>query len=77
MTGIEKCRLLARIRQETCELNGLPCEEMPCPHRNPICNGTCPVCDGYAEELSRRLLEKKGKGEEIRYPSIIVNTQRW
>lgn len=77
MTGIEKCRLLAQIRMETCELNGLPYEERPCPHMNPSCSGTCPVCDRYTKEIFLRLQEKQGMGEAIRYPSIIVNTQRW
>lgn len=68
MTGIEICRLLAQIRKETCEMNGIPFEEAPCPHTNPTCNGTCPVCDNHTRQLHQRLDDIKRCGGVVRYP---------
>ena len=72
MTGIEICNLLRQIRKETCEINGIPFEEQSCTHRNPMCNGTCPMCDAYTRILYQKIMLIRKGGGIVRYPSIGV-----
>ena len=70
MNGIEKCRLLRKIRERLCEDNGLPFTEVECPNEHPGCSGTCPECEIHLLGLNGMLDNLKRNGVKVNYDGI-------
>lgn len=71
MTGIGKCRMLKRLRNEFCRINGLPLEyEVDCANPPSNCTGTCPACEARLQEINAMVSEKMRRGQEIHYDGL-------
>ncbi|MBO4427259.1 MAG: hypothetical protein J5771_02085 [Bacteroidales bacterium] len=70
MNGKTRCELFRAIRRRMCENNGIEYGEKPCPHQNPSCRGTCPLCDKALADLNSRLEEKRARGENVDFSGI-------